>query len=101
MPSLPALRIAMVTAFGTRKGGYFSDVLLGLLCSDARARGHDATMMRVYYDGADATADADVSARLARWLVDHQIDLVVADRVLSSEPFAQWKAHRPGGQMLL
>jgi hypothetical protein len=39
-----ALRIAMVTAFGTRKGGYFSDVLLGLLCSDARTLGHDATI---------------------------------------------------------
>jgi pyruvate-formate lyase-activating enzyme len=101
MQSLPALRIAMVTAFGTRKGGYFSDVLLGLLCSDARMLGHDATMVRVYYDGADGTADADVSARLARWLVDQQIDLVVADRVLTSEPFAQWKARRAGGRMLL
>ena len=77
MQPLPALRIAMVTAFGTRKGGYFSDVLLGLLCSDARTLGHDATMLRVYYDGADGTADADVSARLAEWLVDQQIDLVV------------------------
>jgi hypothetical protein len=96
-----ALRIAMVTAFGTRKGGYFSDVLLGLLCNDARALGHDARMVRVYYDGSDGTADADVSARLARWLVDRQIDLVVADRVLTSEPFTQWKARRPGGRMLL
>ncbi|MCC6848807.1 MAG: radical SAM protein [Deltaproteobacteria bacterium] len=97
----PALRIAMVSAFGTREGGYFSDVLLGLLCSDARALGHDATMVRVYYDGADRAADADVSARLVRWLVDRQIDLVVTDRVLTSEPFAQWKACRAGARMLL
>src|SRR5262245_62470891 len=91
----------MVTAFGTRKGGYFSDVLLGLLCSDARALGHEATLVRVYYDGSDGAVDADVSARLTRWLVDRAIDLVVADRVLSSEPFLQWKARRPGGTMLL
>jgi len=95
------LRIAMVSAFGTRKGGYFSDVLLGLLCSDARGLGHDAKMVRVYYDGGDGARDADVSARLARWLVDEQIDLVVADRVLTSEPFAQWKARRPDARMLL
>ncbi len=98
---VPALRIAMVTAFGTRKGGYFSDVLLGLLCSDARALGHDAKMVRVYYDGADGAVDAGVSARLAQWLVDQQIDLVVTDRVLTDEPFAHWKARRPGGRMLL
>ncbi len=91
----------MVTAFGTRKGGYFSDVQLGLLCGDARALGHDARMLRVYYDGADRAVDADVSARLTRWLVDQQIDLVVADRVLAGEPFAEWKAHRPSGRMLL
>src|SRR5690242_4133561 len=91
----------MVTAFGTRKGGYFSDVQLGLLCSDARALGHDARMLRVYYDGTDGAVDADVSARLARWLVDQRIDLVVADRVLASEPFAEWKAHCPAGRMLL
>ncbi len=96
-----ALRIAMVTAFGTRKGGYFSDVLLGLLCSDARALGHDAKMVRVYYDGSDGTVDAEVSDRLTRWLVDQQIELVVADRLLTSEPFAQWKALRAGGRMLL
>lgn len=98
---LRALRIAMVTAFGTRKGGYFSDVQLGLLCSDARGLGHEARMLRVYYDGADRAADADVSARLARWLVDERIDLVVADRVLAGEPFLQWKDQYPSGRMLL
>lgn len=91
----------MVTAFGTRKGGYFSDVLLGLLCSDARRLGHDARMLRVYYDGSDRAADADVSARLTRWLVDQQIELVVADRVITGEPFAQWKAECPTGRVLL
>lgn len=91
----------MVTAFGTRKGGYFSDVQLGLLCGDARALGHDAWMLRVYYDGADRALDADVSARLARRLVELEIDLVVADRVLSGEPFFEWKARCPTGRMLL
>jgi pyruvate-formate lyase-activating enzyme len=91
----------MVTAFGTRKGGYFSDVLLGLLCSDARAVGHEAQMLRVYYDGADREVDAAVSARLVRWLVERRIDLVVADRVLAAEPFTEWKAHHPAGRMLL
>jgi pyruvate-formate lyase-activating enzyme len=33
--------------------------------------------------------------------VDQRIDLVVADRVLVSEPFAQWKAACPAGRMLL
>ena len=95
------LRIAMVTAFGTRKGGYFSDVQLGLLCSDARALGHDARMLRVYYDGGDRAVDADVSAQLVRWLVEHRIDLVVADRILAGEPFVQWKAQCPASRMLL
>jgi pyruvate-formate lyase-activating enzyme len=91
----------MVSAFGTREGGYFSDVLLGLLCSDARAMGHEAKMLRVYYDGTDRRLDAEVSQRLTDWLVDQQIDLVVTDRVLATDPFAQWKAHRPGCHMLL
>jgi pyruvate-formate lyase-activating enzyme len=95
------LRIAMVTAFGTRKGGYFSDVLLGLLCSDARALGHDASMLRVYYDGTDPGRDREVSDRVTQWLVDRCIDLVVADRVVVTEPFAQWKARCPGSRMLL
>lgn len=99
--SARTLRIAMVTAFGSGKGGYFSDVLLGLLCSDARRLGHGAEMLRVYYDGTDRVADADVSARLAQWLVDRQIDLVVTERVLAAEPFVQWKAERPTARLLL
>src|SRR5205823_4652570 len=95
------LRIAMVTAFGTRKGGYFSDALLGLLCSDARAMGHAATMLRVYYDGTDRERDAEVSKRLTQWFIDQRIDLVVTDRVLATDPFAQWKVRRPGSRMLL
>jgi pyruvate-formate lyase-activating enzyme len=95
------LRIAMVSAFGTRKGGYFSDVLLGLLCSDARAMGHDARMLRVYYDGADRERDREVSDRVTGWLVDNEIDLVATERVLAADPFVQWKVHRPGGRLLL
>ncbi len=95
------LRIAMVTAFGTRKGGYFSDVLLGLLCSDARALGHEAKMLRVYYDGTHRELDAEVSERVAEWLVEQEIDLVVTDRVLTTDPFTQWKARRPACRMLL
>lgn len=94
-------RIAMVSAFGTSKGGYFSDVLLGLLCSDARALGHDATMLRVYYDGTNRERDDEVSGRLADWLVEQRIDLVATDRVLDTDPFAQWKRRRPGARMLL
>lgn len=100
-PAQPGLRIAMVTAFGTAHGGYFSDLLLGLLCSDARALGHEAAMVRVYYHGADRATDDEVSRQLADWLVDQRIDLVVTDRVLANEPFAQWKARRPGSRMLL
>jgi len=100
-PRPSVFRIAMVSAFGTSKGGYFSDVLLGLLCSDARALGHDATMLRVYYDGSDRERDAEVSDRLADWLVERQIDLVATDRVLDTDPFAQWKQRRPGARMLL
>ena len=76
-------------------------MLLGLLCSDARTLGHDARMLRVYYDGTDRGRDAEVSERLTEWLVDQRIDLVVADRVLATEPFAQWKARRPGSRLLL
>lgn len=91
----------MVTAFGSRKGGYFSDVLLGLLCSDARAAGHDAKMLRVYYDGSDRDRDAEVSARLTQWLLDNEIDLVVTDRVVASDPFAEWKAQSRDGRLLI
>ncbi|MBX3026420.1 radical SAM protein [bacterium] len=95
------LRIAMVSSFGSRDGGYFSDVLLGLLCSDARALGHESRMLRVYYDGGDRVRDAEVSARVTRWLVDEAIDLVVADRVLDTAAFAAWKAGGPDRRMLL
>ncbi len=101
VPQAQEFRIAMVSAFGTHQGGYFSDVLLGLLCSDARAMGHDASMLRIYYDGSDRERDADVSERVTAWLLDHQIDLVVTERVLATDPFASWKAQRPGSRMLL
>ncbi len=101
VPEVQVFRIAMVSAFGTRDGGYFSDVLLGLLCSDARAVGHDASMLRVYYDGGDRERDAVVSERVTEWLSDRQIDLVVTERVLATDPFARWKARRPGSRMLL
>ncbi len=91
----------MVSGFGTSKGGYFSDVLLGLLCSDALALGHDAKMLRVYYDGTHRERDAEISQRLADWLLNEEIDLVVTDRVLDNSPFARWKAQRPASRMLL
>ncbi|MFN8641298.1 MAG: radical SAM protein [Candidatus Binatia bacterium] len=95
------LRIALVSSFGSRDGGYFSDVLLGLLCRDARDLGHDARMLRVYYDGADRARDGEVSARVTAWLDEQRIDLVVADRVLDPASFAQWKTRCPDRRLLL
>ena len=54
------MNVAFVLPYGEPSDGFFADTLLALLCADARARGHRAEMVRVYYDGRSAERDAEI-----------------------------------------
>lgn len=82
------LEIALILPFGEPREGFFDDTVLGLLGAEARARGHAATMLRVYYDGHDAARDAEVRDRLAAWLDARGVDLVVVERLFDPTPLA-------------
>lgn len=80
------LTVACVLAFGEPDEGFFPDTLLAQLGAVARARGCDVAMARVYYDGRDPARDAEISARLTRWLNARRADLVVVERIVDPEP---------------
>ncbi|MBK9030482.1 MAG: hypothetical protein IPL61_03940 [Myxococcales bacterium] len=91
------VRIALVLPYGTRSDGFFPDTLAGQLAADARAAGHHAEVVRVYYDGDRGAGDRAVGAQLAAWLEQERADLVALERVFDPAPIAAWKrggAHR-------
>ncbi len=80
------LSIAFVLAYGEPYDGFFPDTLAAQLCAQARDAGHRAEIVRVYYDGKDATKDREVARRLDRWLEERDIDLVVLERLFDPTP---------------
>jgi pyruvate-formate lyase-activating enzyme len=86
VPRERSLTVACVLAFGEPDEGFFPDTLLAQFGAVARARGCDVAMLRVYYDGRDPARDAEISARLTRWLDARRADLVVVDRIVDPEP---------------
>src|SRR5258708_32835018 len=80
------LSIAFVLPYGEPSEGFFPEALLGHLCALARDRGHEARIVRVYYDGRDAGRDAETRARLAGWLEERAADLVVVERLFDPAP---------------
>jgi hypothetical protein len=93
-------RVACVVPFGEPREGSFSDALVSLLCADARAAGHAAEVVRVYYDGADPARDDAVRALLRGWLAARAIDLVVVERLFDLDPLRAHLAEVEGGLLL-
>jgi pyruvate-formate lyase-activating enzyme len=81
-----SLSVAFVLPLGEPSEGFFPDTLLAELCADARAAGHLAEVLRVYYDGKDADRDAEVAARFERWLGEREVDVVVLERLFDPSP---------------
>ena len=73
------LSIGFVVPYGEPSPGFFPDTLLAELASQAREAGHTARIVHVYYDGKDPARDAEVGARLERWLGEAEADLATKD----------------------
>ena len=86
------MRIALVLPYGARSDGFFPDTFAGQLAADARAAGHHAEVVRVYYEGDRGAGDAAIAARLAAWLDAGAFDVVAVERVFDPAPIAAWKA---------
>ena len=80
------LRVAFVLPFGEPREGFLPDALLAQLAAEARAAGHQASLVRVYYDGRDRMRDRDVARKLEAWLDRQRADLVVFDRLFDPGP---------------
>jgi hypothetical protein len=97
------LSIGFVLPYGEPSDGFFDDTLLSVLCEDARALGHQARLLRVYYHGRDPAQDRDISQRFVAWLGAHRVDLVVQERVLDPDALARHREVVPDcvGVMIL
>ncbi|MBL8620521.1 MAG: hypothetical protein JNK64_04430 [Myxococcales bacterium] len=98
---MPSVRIALVLPYGARSDGFFPDTFAGQLAADARAAGHHAEVVRVYYEGDRGAGDATIAARLAAWLDAGGFDVVALERVFDPAPIAAWKAGAPHRRVVL
>jgi len=89
------LSIAFVLPYGEPSEGFFPDALLEHVCALARDRGHDARLVRVYYDGRDSARDTEVRERLVRWLDERNADVVVVERLFDAKPIRDHVARAP------
>lgn len=92
------LRVALVLPYGDAREGYFPDTLMELATTEARRAGHDAALVRVYYDPAHPALARE---SLARWLRDKSPDLVVVERVFDPTPIVDYTRGRSGSQSLM
>lgn len=92
--------IAFVLPFGEPEEAFFADTLLCLLAADARRLGHDAHVLRVYYDGRDQDRDRSIRARLREWLGERDAALIVVERLFDPEPVLAHAQARPGRSVL-
>ncbi len=90
--------LAFLLPYGEPSDGYFSDVLPSMLCARARRAGHEARVVRVYYDGRDPARDAEVARRLSAWLAEHEIDTIVVDRLFDPAPLVARRAADPNAR---
>lgn len=91
-----ALSIGLIVPFGELSESFFPDALLATLAATARAAGHRAEVVRVFYDGHDDAVDEAISARLAAWLAARDVDLVVGERWLDLAPIRAHLAEKAG-----
>lgn len=89
------VRLVFITQFGSSEGGFYSDVLLALLCADAQQEGHASWVLHVYFDGRDPRRNADVRRRLVEWVADHAIDSIVVERVVDTATLAMLRESNP------
>lgn len=82
--------------YGEPHDGFFPDTLLAQLAADARALGHRAELVRVYYDGADPARDREITRRLEAWLAERAVDLVVTERVVDPMALERHRKAAPG-----
>ena len=95
------LSIALVLPYGDASEGFFPDALLEHLCALAVDRGHDARVVRVFYDGRDRHRDEDVRARLSQWLASRDVDLVIVERLFDPKPIRDHVARRGGRRAVM
>ncbi|MDH5490503.1 MAG: hypothetical protein OEY14_00870, partial [Myxococcales bacterium] len=87
--------------FGEAKETFFPDTFLALLCRAALDAGHDARLVRVYYDGRDPERDLEIGRRLEAWLDARQADLVVIERFFDPAPVRRHIERAPGRHTLV
>lgn len=95
------LSIAIIIPFGNDGGSYFSDTLEARMCEEAKLLGHRARLVRVTYDGTSAERDAEIGARLAAWLAEHDVDLVVTQRFFDPGPIVAHRRRAANRRVLL
>ena len=91
-----SLSVAFVLPYGEPDPGFFPDTLIELCAAGAREAGHHARIVRAYYDGRSAERDAEVRARLGRWLAEQDADVVAVERLFDPEPIAGHVGEAPG-----
>lgn len=92
--------IAIIVPYGNDEGSFFSESIQSRMCEEARALGHAAHLVRVYYDGNEAHDD-EIRSRLVAWLDDRHIDLIVTERLFDSAPIHAYRERTPGCRVLL
>ena len=100
-PPARVLSVGFVVPFGEAAEGFFPDSLLAVCCARAREMGHRADLVRVFYAGNDRAKNATVRERLAAWLEERAVDLVVAERVFDPTPIQEHLARSPGRRAAL
>ncbi|MCA9642587.1 MAG: radical SAM protein [Myxococcales bacterium] len=94
------LRVALVIPCAEGDPGFFPDGLLEHACARLQRDGHEARLLRVYYEG-NRTADAEVQKRVEAWLEGFQPNLVVVERLFDQAPFANFRARSPNTKVAL
>jgi len=89
------LRVALFAPYGEPADGFFADSLLAILAADAIAAGHDAKVLRAYYDGRDAATDASIRQRVTDWLRAYSPDVIAFERLFDPAPIVEYRGARP------
>jgi pyruvate-formate lyase-activating enzyme len=93
------MHVAFVILHGEERYGFFDDTFVSLLCADARRAGHAADVVHVFFDGHEASRDAQVRTMLQGWLAEHETELVVCERAVDAASLADFAA-QPGHTLL-
>ncbi len=90
--------LALLVQYGSRRGGFSSDVLQGSLCADAREAGHTASLFHVYWEGEPA-GDAVVRERLSGLVAGATV--IVVERALDASVLGDLRRACPSAQVVL